>query len=259
MDELEDQTTEEETQANLIEEPEAIPSEDQVEDSPPPPDDPEEAQQGYLRDADYRKKTMSLADERRDFEAEKGKLQEDAQRWEMFQKDANYRQAVIGMVNGANGAAQSQTTAEPQDAPDVSQFDPEHIEIVKHIVKQAIAETVQPQLDQGKNWIQQQQSRSVATGWADLKKAHPEATKYENEVVSFLQANPSVESLEQAFFAVAGKDLMSKRQVLAKRQDSDARRDAQVTPTTVSSQAVAPAMKKTLAEIVTEEMDKQRA
>jgi hypothetical protein len=45
----------------------------------PPPTDPQEAYRGFLRDDDYRRKTMRLAEERRAFEAERAQVQQQAQ------------------------------------------------------------------------------------------------------------------------------------------------------------------------------------
>jgi len=256
MDELVDPTPVEETPDTLVAEEPGQPAADlETPEVVPPPDDPEEAQQGYLRDSDYRKKTMALAEERRTFEAEQKELKEAAGRWDMFQNDPNYRQAAIDMVQRANGQMQPQTPAPAEPEVDLSQFDPDHIAIVEQIAKKIINQQVAPKLNEADKRLQDIQKKEVASAWAGLQKQHPEAAQYRDKIVAFLQANPGMESLDQAFFAVAGKDLLAKRQVAAKTVDSAARSAAQVTKSPVSSQAVVPAKSKSLADIVKETMD----
>lgn len=67
---------------------------------PEPLPDPQEQERGYLRDADYRKKTMALAEERRTFEAQR--QQEIAQRQAYEQRLQQYDR----LANDPNSLAQ---------------------------------------------------------------------------------------------------------------------------------------------------------
>jgi len=267
-----EETTQLESQGELLPtgEPEQQPEGDPPAEDPTPdtntPEGEAEAQAGYLRDADYRKKTMALADERREFETKQRDTAAQAYKWQRFESDPAYREAVIAESQRLNGQANgTATTASVPAGPDLSQFDPEHLEIVRHVAREMINEMVIPKMQQGEQAIQAMQSEKVGKAWSDLKTKYPQTNgsggveAHQQEILSFLTANPGVKSLEQAYFAVAGPDLLSKRQVLAKKQDSVTRRDAQVTSTSISSAGTVPTTKMTLAEIVQEEIDKQRA
>lgn len=64
-----------------------------------PPLDPQEQERGYLRDADYRKKTMALADERRAFEAQQQSELAQRQAYEQRIQQAEYERRLLNDPN----------------------------------------------------------------------------------------------------------------------------------------------------------------
>ena len=256
-------TPEEEVQGTLTGTPETTPPPAQDPQPETAPDDPQEAERGYLRQSDYTKKTQTLADERRAFEAEKATLQQQASKWTMFEQDPNYRDAVIGMVKGANGQPQAAPAPAAEPEPDLSGYNQDDLNIMRQIaakeVMKAIKDQVSPVLDQGRTWIEQSQRKEASQDWSALKKEFAEAGDYENQIVAELKANPGLGSIRKAFFAVAGDTLLQKRMARLKEQDTQAKESASVPDNSVASSAVEPAKGRTLADIVAEEMDKQRA
>ena len=171
-------------------------------DQPIPPEGEEIAAK---LQADYTRKMQALAEQRKELEKEKEK----AAAFDRLMTDPQYRQALFGAAGALQGPGEPSESAAPPFA-DVNLdevLDPDTKTAVQAAAYQVIQEHLLPDLERYKNVIEDMYREAKVSEWNSLVQKYPVAKNHLNEVSAFLQANPNV-SLEQALFAVAGRELV---------------------------------------------------
>jgi hypothetical protein len=110
------------------------PLQTQPESKPELPDDPQERERGFLRDDDYRRKTMKLADERRAFEAERSQLAQQLQQAQAQQQEFYRLAHDPAFLQQQWQLIQAQSQAQDPNAPLT-------VQQVNHLLQSQLAET----------------------------------------------------------------------------------------------------------------------
>jgi len=223
---------------------------------------PPELQQRYKQmEADYTRKTQAAAKMRKEAEG----LQEDATAWRLFQRHPELRQAFnqnVSQTQTQAGASGLVNGEEPdEDAPFIEKLEPDAFRGVRGIVKKELVE-IKRELEAVrayKGHIDYMIQDNVRQRWEALQREYPGAGRYQAQIASFLAANPAIQDLKQAFFAVAGEAALKEAKHTVRTQDTASRQQAQLVRGQTPPKGTTPQpQKRKLADIFKELMQKQQ-
>ena len=168
-----------------------------------------ELQAIYKRmESGLQKKFQALAEEKKSLGEKAGML-------DRILTDPEYRSAVLKSLGGAEKAPEAQEGTymriNPHEGFKLSEhFDEQTVKGMEAAAANVIEKYLLPKLKPYENALVALLSQQVNTGWQDLVKQYPGAEKHRVAVDSIRQQAPNL-SLEQALFAVAGRELVQAR------------------------------------------------
>jgi hypothetical protein len=193
---------------------------------------------------DYTRKTQALAAERKSH----AENQKKAATLDLILQNETFRKMLAGQE--PNGQAATAALPAGDDDEFIQKLEPDAVKGVTALFRKLTREVLEPEFQPVKSYIQKAQQRDVLQQWDALKKTYPGADKFQPQIVEFLQANPAIEDLKQAFFAVAGDQVILEAKAAASRNDTAARQQAQLVRPGMASHKTAPVQqKKSLADI----------
>src|SRR3989304_4108920 len=174
---------------------------------------------------------------------------------EAFNQNVSQTQTQAGASGLVNGE-------EPdEDAPFIEKLEPDAFRGVRGIVKKELVE-IKRELEAVrayKGHIDYMIQDNVRQRWEALQREYPGAGRYQAQIASFLAANPAIQDLKQAFFAVAGEAALKEAKQTVRRPDTASRQQAQLVRGQTPPKGTTPQpQKRKLADIFKELMQKQQ-